>query len=92
MNSPTLKKSFDLEAQGKKFQIKLHEDSDNNCFIARCLKGKRTLAKTGTGEGLLLKFEIRAETEEAVMDQLKVRITSEFGKDYKLMPSKLTAE
>ena len=92
MDSPKLKKSFDLEAQGKKFQIKLHEDSDNNCFIARCLGGNRTLSKTGTGEGLLLKFEIRAETEEAVMDQLKVRITSEFGKDYKLMSSKLKAE
>jgi hypothetical protein len=90
MNSINWTKFYDLYVQNEHFKVFIVKD-DTNCFHAGCLwyEVERVLRVQGEPGNFRIAFETRADTnEQAALDQLKAWVTSKFGKDFKLVPSK----
>jgi hypothetical protein len=90
MSSINWTKFYDLYVQNEHFKVFIVKD-DNNCFHAGCLwyEVQRVLRVPGEPGDFRVAFETRVDTnEQAALDQLKAWVTSQFGKDFKLVPSK----
>jgi hypothetical protein len=68
-----------------------YSQDDTNCFHAGCLwyEVQRVLRVPGKPGDFRVAFETRVDAnEQAALDQLKTWVTSKFGNDFKLVPSK----
>jgi len=90
MSSINWTKFYDLYVQNEHFKVFIVQD-DTNCFHAGCLwyEVQRVLRVPGKPGEFRVAFETRVDAnEQAALDQLKTWVTSKFGDDFKLVPSK----
>ena len=83
-------KFYDLYVQDEHFRIFISVDNTGS-YHAGCLwyEGERVLKVVGQPGGLRLALETRVDTtEQAALDELLGWVKSQFGEDFKLVPSK----